>query len=222
MLINYFQTYVMPMNSKQSPSLFDEAFQLRAKELESLDESPEFKLIPRREWGEKGINNKTLLWQVPRTTAQLLALLVSIHKPKLVLELGTSGGYSGMWMAKELARYGGVLHTIEFFEYRFNIAKETFAKTNLTHVVVQHQGKIADILATWSSPIDFLFIDAAKNFYLDHLLQAESFLTSGALIVADNVLDKKVEDFITYVKSSPKYTAVVLDMDNGLLLARKK
>jgi predicted O-methyltransferase YrrM len=209
------------MNSTHSPSPFDEAFQLRAKELEALDESPEFKLVPRREWGDKGINNKTLLWQVPRTTAELLAFLVRVQQPKLVLELGTSGGYSGMWMAKELRQYGGVLHTIEFFEYRFNIAKETFAKTNLSSVVVQHQGKIADILATWSLPIDFLFIDAAKNFYLDHLLQAEPFLTSGALIVADNVLDKKLEGFIAHVENSPEYACVVLPIDNGLLLARK-
>jgi len=192
----------------------------RLRELESMDESVKFKHLPRREWPKDLIKNKILLWQVPKSTGKLLNLLTKIKQPKLILELGTSGGYSALWMLRSSKAH---IHTIEFSDYRFNIAKESFEKAAVTERVTQHHGKIRSILETWDKKLDFVLIDADKLSYLEYFKSLEKHLNSGAIVVVDNILDslEKTQVLVDYVMSNNNFLSHVLDMDNGLLIAIK-
>ena len=114
-------------------------------------------------------------------------------------------------------------HTIEFSEYRFKLAQETFKLTENQDYVVQYNSKILPIIKAWKEKnIDLLFIDADKPAYLEHFKIIEPFLTENATVIADNVLDKKVEDFVEYLDTHPDFSTTVMDVDNGLLVAKKK
>ena len=201
------------------------AIEQRKAELVAMDESIHVKHLPRSQWPEEMIKNKILLWQVPENTAKFLHIMVSLVRPKLILELGTSGGFSTLHMAEKIIEWNGHIHTIEFSEYRANIAKETIAKTQLNDTITLHVGKIAPVIDAWSEKnIDFVFIDADKPAYLENFQKIEPFLTEKAVVVCDNILDslEKMQPFIDYVKQHEGFACNIIDLDNGLLVAVKK
>ena len=65
-------------------------------------------------------------WNIDRATANFLNMLIKIHNSKNVLEVGTSNGYSGIWIADALKHTGGKLTTIEFWDKRRSVAHENF------------------------------------------------------------------------------------------------
>lgn len=192
----------------------------RLRELEVMDESVKFKHLPRSKWPKDLIKNKVLLWQVPKSTGKLLHILTKIKQPDLILELGTSGGYSALWMLRSSNAH---IHTIEFSDYRFNIAKESFEKAAVTDRVTQHHGKIRSVLETWDKKLDFVLIDADKMSYLEYFQTLEKHLNKGAIVVVDNILDslEKTQSLVDYLKENNDFSSEVLDMDNGLLIAVK-
>lgn len=199
-----------------------EIIQKRLKTLERLDKSVHVKHLPRSQWPEAFIKGKTLLWQVPRTTAQFIFCLAQFLQPRSIMEWGTSGGYSTLWL--HFASPRATIHTIEFSDYRADIARQTFKQTSTEQYIHLFQGKIVDFLQEWSQPIDLLFIDADKPRYLSHFKQVERFLTRGSLVIADNILDnpQKVADFTISMQENPQFTTQIINMDNGLLVAKKK
>lgn len=199
----------------------EESFWKRVEELESMDESVKVKHLHRRDWPEHMIKNKNLFWQVPRSTAELIHALTLEKNPKLILELGTSAGYSTIWFSHGAPE--ATIHTIEFSEYRIDIAKETFKKTQADNIIL-HEGKIEEIIKDWKEKIDLLFIDANKESYFSNFKTLEPFLNDKALVIADNILDNppKVQDFVDYMKENSDFSSTVMDIDNGLLLAIKK
>ncbi|MFW5866103.1 MAG: MnmC family methyltransferase [Nanoarchaeota archaeon] len=201
----------------------DELIDKRLEELESMDQSVLVKHLPRKEWPEDLIKGKTLLWQIPRTTGKLLHELIRAHKPKRILELGTSGGYSTLWMARAIRERQSHIDTIEFSTYRYEIAARTFRKTKTNPIITLHQGKTHDILDRWTTTIDFLFIDHGKEHYLADLKRIEHLLSQDAVIIADNIFDNpgKVKEFTDYLENDSRYRTHILSIDNGLLLAYK-
>lgn len=195
----------------------------RLHELELLDKSIVVKHLPRSQWPKEYSKGKNLFWQVPRTSAQFLFTLVSFLKPKTLLELGTSAGYSSLWLASAMPS-DAHLYSIEFSDYRFAFARESIARCNLAKSVTLHHGKFAAILEDWSIPIDFLFIDADKPAYLENFIRLEKFFKSGTFIVADNILDspEKMKSFVNYIQTNSEFSSTIINMDNGLLIARKK
>lgn len=192
------------------------AIKERIAHLENLDASLEFKHIPRKKWPKNTDKDNVILWQIPQTTAKLLAKLVSYYQPRTILELGTSGGYSALWMLQ--ACETSHVHTIEFSRYRFDIAKESFEQTGLTHRVTQYNDKISVVLNKWKLPVDFVFIDAAKKHYLDNFKKIKPFLTKNAVIVVDNMLDdrSKTDSMLHYARKY--YSCDLLPYTNGLLI----
>ena len=193
----------------------------RLRELEMMDESVAIKHLPRSKWPKDAITNKILLWQVPRSTGKFLHLLAKITQPKIILELGTSGGYSGLWMLRSTQAH---LHTIEFSEYRYGIAKESFQKAGVANRVTQYQGKIKPVLESWNRQLDFVFIDADKPAYLENFLLIAPHLKKGGIVVVDNILDslEKTQPFVDAVQANDEFSSDILELDNGLLLAIKK
>jgi len=198
----------------------------RKKLLESMDESVKFKHLPRRSWPKDLIKNKILLWQVPPRTGKFLTQLVKFFRPKNILELGTSGGYSGLCMLDGYS--DSFLFTIEFSQYRFKIAQETFEKTNLSKRVKMFNSKIEPVLKLWDETIrtevDFVLIDADKPAYKSNFELIRPHLSKGAIVVVDNILDslEKTQPFVDFVFSCDDFVSEIIELDNGLLLAIKK
>lgn len=164
-------------------------------------------------------------WNISRVTAEFLYNLIVDSNSQSVVEIGTSNGYSGIWIAKALKKTGGKLTTIEFFDKRLNIAKENFEKCGVADIITAKQGDAATILEYLPGDfeIDFAFVDANKAEYIKFFRLIDAHLKPAGYIACDNVIShaKKVQDFLEAIAANPNYENVVLPLPAGLSLAKK-
>ncbi len=165
-------------------------------------------------------------WNVSRTTGLLLNTFVKMKNSQSVLEIGTSNGYSGLWISKALKQTGGRLTTIEYFDKRQSIAMENFKKCGVFDIVRTLQGSAIKVLAALSpdEKFDFVFIDANKSEYVQYFELIKPHLTGNALIAADNITThpEKVQTFIDAVDADDDFQYTILDIPGGLLIAYKE
>lgn len=164
-------------------------------------------------------------WNISHQTAEFISMLIKISNVKNVLEIGTSNGYSTLWIADALKQAGvsGHLTTIEFYEKRQCIARENIEKCGLSDYVTFRQGRALEILANLDFIPDMVFIDANKSEYIQYFNLLKDKLPKGAIILADNVISHaaKVADFLDEIKNDIRYQSQVLDLPAGLLMALK-
>ena len=164
-------------------------------------------------------------WNISRVTGEFLNLLIRTAKATNVLEVGTSNGYSGIWIAKALKETGGKLTTIEFYEKRIKPARENFEKCGVLDIITTLEGSAIKILEYMpeDEKFDFVFIDANKSETLKYFELIHPHLVRGGFLAVDNVLshEQKVKPFIDEISRHPDYENVVLTLPAGLSLARK-
>lgn len=167
--------------------------------------------------------------------AQLMRILVATRRPKRVFEVGTNIGYSVIVMGRELAR-DAVLETVEIDHTILTTAKRFVKEAQLGCDVVFHEGDALEVLEAVRGPFDFAFIDCVKTDYIAYLDLLLPKMTSGALIVADNVLwkgqvaegprDEKqkastaaLKEFNARIMSDERLTSIVLPLGDGVSLS---
>lgn len=164
-------------------------------------------------------------WNIPRVTGEFLNLLIRTAKSKNALELGTSNGYSGIWLGKALKETGGKLTTVEFYEKRIKPARENFEKCGILDIITTLEGPAIKILEYMKEDekFDFVFIDANKSETLKYFELIHPHLVKGGFLAVDNVIshEQKVKPYIDEINSRPDYENVVLTLPAGLSLARK-
>lgn len=164
-------------------------------------------------------------WNISRVTAEFLYTLIKSEKAKNVLEVGTSNGYSGVWLGKAVKETGGHLTTIEFWDKRLDIAKENFKICQVDDAITTLKGSACEILEELPEDfmIDLAFVDANKSEYIKYFELIDKHLKIGGIIACDNVLshEAKCKPFIDAIKAHPAYENVVLQLPAGLSLGRK-
>ena len=162
-------------------------------------------------------------WNIPRKTAVLINTFIKMMGVKNALEIGTSNGYSGIWIAKALKQTGGKLTTIEYYDKRQSVAIANFEKCGVVDIVRPLQGSACDILESFSTEekFDFVFIDANKREYVKYFELIKPHLTEKALIVADNITShaEKVQDFIDAVDADDEFQYEIVEVPGGILVA---
>lgn len=128
---------------------------------------------------------------VSANQGKFLQVLMKACNARNVLELGTLGGYSTIWLARALPENGKAI-TIEFDEAHARVAQQNFEKACLSHKIELINGKALDILpkliSTLKEPFDFIFIDADKPPYVEYFNYALKLSRPGTIIVCDNVI----------------------------------
>ncbi|MDY0888426.1 O-methyltransferase [Kosakonia sp. CFBP8986] len=156
---------------------------------------------------------------------QLLALLVRMTHAKRILEIGTLGAYSTVWMARELPSDGELL-TLEFDALHAAIARENVEFAGLTRQVKVKEGPALETLESLGErpPFDLIFIDADKPNNPNYLKWALHYSRPGTLIIGDNVVrdgevtnpsstDDRVQGvrkFIKMIGDNPRLTATAM------------
>lgn len=165
-------------------------------------------------YSEKGRRNP-----IRDDTGPLLNGLVLMHKPRQIVELGTAYGLSSLWM---LLGNAAQLDTCDFDEKITVAAQQNFVEAGVADRVVVHTGDAGEVLKQYTTPIDLIFLDHEKGLYLPHLKLIEPILQPNALIVADNVNDrrKEAQPFVDYV--SQEYHTKIIPTECGLLIASKQ
>lgn len=128
---------------------------------------------------------------VSPSQGQFLLILAKAMAARRILELGTLGGYSGIWLARALPT-GGCLVTVDIDEQHAAVARRNFERAGLMDRIDLRVGAALDVLAQLEaereSPFDFVFIDADKVNYAAYLDRVVRLSRPGTLIVADNVV----------------------------------
>ncbi|SFO05905.1 Predicted O-methyltransferase YrrM [Candidatus Pantoea varia] len=130
---------------------------------------------------------------------KMLAIFMQMSRAVRVLEIGTLGGYSTIWMAKALPPHGSIT-TIEFNEHHAEVASQNINNAGLAERVTLHRGAALEVLPTLDAPFDLIFIDADKVNNPHYLEWAMRLSKPGTVIVGDNsvrggnVIDPSSED----------------------------
>ena len=165
--------------------------------------------------------------QVAANQGKLLHLIASLQGAQRILEIGTLGGYSAIWLARALPA-DGRLTTLELDPRHAEVARANIARAGLAERVDIRVGPASETLARLASegagPFDLVFIDADKEGYPDYLGWALRLTRAGSLIVADNVVrngavidpasdDPRVQAvrrFLEVLAAEPRLDATVL------------
>lgn len=162
-------------------------------------------------------------WNIPRKTGVLLNTFIKMMNAKSVLEIGTSNGYSGIWLAKALKETGGRLITIEFYDKRQSVAIENFKKCGVNDIIRPLQGSAIEIIKGFdeSEKFDFVFIDANKREYVEYFNLIKPHLTQKAMIVADNIIShaEKVQTFVDAIDADDEFQYEIVEVPGGILAA---
>ncbi len=162
-------------------------------------------------------------WNIPRKTGVLMNMFIKMMNAKSALEIGTSNGYSGLWLAKALKTTGGKLTTIEYYDKRQSIAIENFKTCGVFDIVRPLQGSACDIIKSFdeSEKFDFVFIDANKREYVEYFNLIKPHLTDKAMIVADNITShaEKVQTFVDAVDADAEFQYEIVEVPGGILVA---
>lgn len=124
---------------------------------------------------------------VTASQGKLLHLLAKLQCAKRILEIGTLGGYSTIWMARALPK-NGKLVTIEADAKHARVAAENIARAGLSEKVELRKGKALSVLPELEGPFDLIFIDADKRNNPRYFEWALKLARKGSLIIVDNVV----------------------------------
>ncbi len=185
----------------------------RMRYLEQIDRQDRIDGTPRLE----------RLRQIPEETGKFLALLLSVSPPGQVIEIGTSAGYSTLWLALACMETGRKITTFEIFEDKASIAGETFEAGAVTDVVELIKGDARESLANYND-IAFCFLDAEKEVYMDCYEKVIPNMVKGGIFVADNAINhiETLKPFIDMALSDDRVDAMVVPIGKGELVCRKK
>ena len=165
--------------------------------------SADARALERLKWMRQNEGN---LWNVnPDEGAFLRNLAEKVHAHE-GLEIGTSNGYSSIWIGMGLRKEGGHLLTLEIDEGRAKLAQANFRAAGLDSVITLKLGDALEEVPKLRRPYDFVFIDAWKQDYVKYLNMVVPIVRPGGVIVAHNVTDLKEEltDFIRAVQTNPQ------------------
>jgi predicted O-methyltransferase YrrM len=163
-------------------------------------------------------------WSVPHKDGEFLHLLVKATQARNVLEVGTSQGYSTIWMGLALEESGGQLISIEIDKERYNFARQHITEVGLSQQVTLIRGDAHLEVTKLGGPFDFVFLDADKEGQLDyfHKLYPKKLIPGGILIAHNAILQAdSMKDYLDMIRNHSDFDTVILSvtMDDGFCLS---
>jgi predicted O-methyltransferase YrrM len=165
-------------------------------------------------------------WYLNVTTREgrLLRQLTEMAGAKRVVEVGTSSGYSSLWLALGLRATGGKLYTHEIDPKMVKIARANFEKAGLADVITIIEGDAHQTVARHKEPIDLVFLDADKKGYLDYLQKLMPRVRPGGLILGHD-MHRPMPDprYIEAITTNPNLETTFVMMESyGISMTLKK
>ncbi|KPK70679.1 methyltransferase [candidate division WOR_3 bacterium SM23_60] len=171
---------------------------------------------------EENMSHLQRLRQITPDTGRFLAILAAGAPAGTYLEIGTSGGYSTLWLALACRQLGRKIVTFEILEEKVAIARETFHEAGVEDIVELIHGDARDCLHDYKD-ISFCFLDAEKKIYQECYELVVPNMIPGGVLVADNAISHKdiLHDMIEHALHDNRVDAVVVPIGRGELVCRK-
>jgi len=170
-----------------------------------------------------GTSRLTRLRQVPPETGQFIALLAACAPPGRYLEIGTSAGYSTLWLALACRLAGRKITTFEILDEKAELAMETFAAAGVGDVVHLVHGDALDHLGDCAD-VSFCFLDAEKEIYAECYETVVPNMVCGGILIADNAVnhEQALRPMLDRALGDPRVDALIVPIGKGELVCRRR
>ena len=177
---------------------------------------------------------------IRREMQSFLKVLLAIHRPLRVLEVGTAVGFSALLFC-EYGPENMQVTTIEKYEKRIPIARENFRRAGREDQITLLEGDAGELLKTLEGPFDMIFMDAAKGQYIHWLPDIRRLMTKGSVLISDNVLQegdiieshylverrkrtiyKRMREYLYELKHDPSFVTSILPLGDGVTVSVKQ
>ena len=184
----------------------------RMEYLEEIDSNDRIDGTPRLE----------RLRQIPPETGKFISILAASAPEGDFIEIGTSAGYSTLWITLACKLIGNKINTFENLEEKIKLAKETFQQTDMEDYIELIEGDARNYLKNFKN-VAFCFLDAEKEVYEECYDIIIPNMVKGGILVADNVINhyETLKPMINKALSDQRVDALVVPIGKGELLCRK-
>jgi len=161
---------------------------------------------------------------ITRDTGEFLAVLVKAMHARRVLEIGTSNGYSTLWLASAAQAIGGTVTTVERSELKVGMARASFARSGLAGTIsLVHDDAGTVLKGAADGSFDLVFLDSERPEYPGWWPDLRRVLRAGGLLVVDNATShsEQMAPLVALVSADPAFTTSLVPVGNGELLAVK-
>lgn len=179
--------------------------------------------------------------QVPiirKEMQSFMKTMLVMNKPKQILEVGTAIGFSALLMSEFT---DGHITTIENYDKRIPIARDNLKKYHKEDQITLLEGDAMEVLKTLNGPYDFIFMDAAKGQYIHYLPEVMRLLSSGGVLISDNVMQdgdiieskyavtrrdrtihKRMREYLYTLKHHEELETSILTLGDGVAVSVRK
>jgi len=189
-----------------------ESIKNRMKYLEDLDQQDRLDETPRME----------RLRQIPPEIGKFISLLAAIAPEGEFLEIGTSAGYSALWISLACRLKERKLITFEILQEKVKLASETFELTNTTDIIKLIEGDAREYIPNYNN-ISFCFLDAEKEIYGECYELLIPNMIKGGVLVADNAINhyETLKPMLERCLADERVDALIVPIGKGELVCRK-
>lgn len=161
--------------------------------------------------------------QIPRETGKFISLMASMAPVGNYLEVGTSAGYSTMWLSLACMEKNTPLTTIEILEEKQKLASETFEEAGISDFVKLKKGDARKILHSFDN-VAFCFLDAEKDVYAECYEILIPRMKKGGVLIADNAISHSdiLTPMIERAFDDDRVDPVIIPIGKGVLFCRKR
>ncbi len=165
---------------------------------------------------------------VPDSDGRVLHELIVKHRYTRALEIGTSTGHSGIWIAWALSKTGGRLTTIDIDPARHEEAKRNFEAAGLASFIDARLGDAHQIVPSLAGPFDFVFSDADKDWYPNYFKAVFPKLEAGGCFTTHNVSEsgrrgaQGSREYLALLRATPNAETTVDERGGGLAITYKR
>lgn len=168
------------------------------------------------------LNKENQFWNIDWQSGQFLLQICKMKNAENILEIGTSTGFSTIWLAS--GNKNSQVTTIESSKKRYPMALEHFKEAGLENNINLLVGHAPEILnEVLDQKFDVVFIDCSKKYYLEIFKILENNLNIGGCIIADNMISHGIymEEYFKYVKENPKFISTLIPIGAGMEISTK-
>ena len=161
---------------------------------------------------------------ITRDTGEFLSVLVQATFARRVLEIGTSNGYSTLWLASAARAAGGAVTTVELSDYKVGLARHNFSRSGLASSITLVQDDAGRVLERASdAAFDLVFLDSERPEYPGWWPHLKRVLRPGGLLVVDNATShpEQMAPFVALVRADADFTTSLVPVGKGEFLAVK-
>jgi predicted O-methyltransferase YrrM len=161
---------------------------------------------------------------ITRDTGEFLSVLVQATSARRVLEIGSSNGYSTLWLASAARATGGAVTTVELSDYKVGLARHNFSRSGLASSITLVQDDAGRVLErAVDAAFDLVFLDSERPEYPGWWPHLKRVLRPGGLLVVDNATShqEQMAPFVALVKADADFTTSLVPIGKGEFLAVK-